>query len=188
MRSQNGQLIALPTSQLSQGGGKIAVIQGGPGGQQLIRVLQPPRAASAPPVENNGIKMVTTANAALMRPASVDTTITMEQNGKQEAVTVKPLEHHHQQPHQIHVMSMPTSQPPPTVIKSRILPKPPNKVMLKSHGVVPLLPKPPDNSSSNGTNPVACNVKAMIICRKCGNFCHNDCIGPAKVCVSCLIR
>ncbi|XP_059089789.1 polycomb protein Asx-like [Tigriopus californicus] len=60
-----------------------------------------------------------------------------------------------------------------------------SQIMLKSHGV-PLLPKPP--SDPMGQSPVACNVKAMIICKQCGAFCHNDCIGPAKVCVSCLIR
>lgn len=33
-----------------------------------------------------------------------------------------------------------------------------------------------------------CNMKAMIICMKCGAFCHHDCIGPARLCVACLIR
>lgn len=60
-------------------------------------------------------------------------------------------------------------------------------VMLKTYGV-PLLPKPPVSNPDSGQNTVACNVKAMIICKQCGAFCHNDCIGPSKVCVSCLIR
>lgn len=34
----------------------------------------------------------------------------------------------------------------------------------------------------------ACNLKAMIECVKCGAFCHDDCIGPSKVCVACTIR
>ncbi|KAK6623484.1 hypothetical protein RUM43_009336 [Polyplax serrata] len=34
----------------------------------------------------------------------------------------------------------------------------------------------------------ACNLKAMIVCKKCGAFCHDDCIGPSKLCVTCLIR
>lgn len=33
----------------------------------------------------------------------------------------------------------------------------------------------------------ACNHKAMVMCKKCGAFCHNDCIGPSKLCVTCLI-
>ena len=60
---------------------------------------------------------------------------------------------------------------------------------------VPLLPKPaPANDGcgtggvGNGGNLLACDAKAMIICKQCGQFSHNDCIGPSKVCVSCLIR
>ena len=37
-----------------------------------------------------------------------------------------------------------------------------------------------------GTN-CACSLKAMVMCMKCGAFCHNDCIGPSKLCVTCLI-
>jgi additional sex combs-like protein len=33
----------------------------------------------------------------------------------------------------------------------------------------------------------ACSLKAMIMCKKCGAFCHHDCIGPSKLCVTCLI-
>ncbi|KAK3090145.1 hypothetical protein FSP39_009486, partial [Pinctada imbricata] len=32
----------------------------------------------------------------------------------------------------------------------------------------------------------ACSLKAMIMCKKCGAFCHHDCIGPSKLCVTCL--
>lgn len=39
-----------------------------------------------------------------------------------------------------------------------------------------------------GTDSCACNLKAMIVCKKCGAFCHDDCIGPSKLCVTCLIR
>ena len=74
---------------------------------------------------------------------------------------------------------------------SRILPKAKQsgggRMMLKSYGV-PLLPKPPSPSDPKTQNPFACDVRAMIICKQCGAFCHNDCIGPSKVCVSCLIR
>ena len=33
----------------------------------------------------------------------------------------------------------------------------------------------------------SCRLKAMIICQGCGAFCHDDCIGPSKLCVSCLV-
>lgn len=33
-----------------------------------------------------------------------------------------------------------------------------------------------------------CNMQAMIVCQKCGAFCHDDCMGTSKLCVSCLIR
>jgi len=95
--------------------------------------------------------------------------------------------------------------PPKPATTNKILPRPNKgggKVQLKSYGV-PLLPKPPGlsgqnigdvnsaangASSGNGQSPVSCNVKAMVVCKQCGAFCHNDCIGPTKVCVSCLIR
>ncbi|KAK2493034.1 hypothetical protein MC885_020800 [Smutsia gigantea] len=33
----------------------------------------------------------------------------------------------------------------------------------------------------------SCRLKAMIVCRGCGAFCHDDCIGPSKLCVACLV-
>lgn len=34
-----------------------------------------------------------------------------------------------------------------------------------------------------------CNIRgAMVICRQCGAFCHDDCIGPQRICAICLIR
>ncbi|XP_054651556.1 putative Polycomb group protein ASXL2 isoform X2 [Dunckerocampus dactyliophorus] len=32
-----------------------------------------------------------------------------------------------------------------------------------------------------------CRLKAMIMCKGCGAFCHHDCIGPSELCVSCLV-
>lgn len=34
----------------------------------------------------------------------------------------------------------------------------------------------------------ACSLKAMVVCKKCGAFCHDDCIGPNKLCRTCFIR
>lgn len=37
--------------------------------------------------------------------------------------------------------------------------------------------------------PCECNMRgAMVICRQCGTFCHDDCIGPQRICATCLIR
>ena len=78
---------------------------------------------------------------------------------------------------------------PPTVVAAPHQNKAsiPKQVMLKSYGV-PLLPKPPAMQSEKGQNSMSCNVKAMVACKQCGKFCHNDCISPSNVCVSCLIR
>lgn len=43
-------------------------------------------------------------------------------------------------------------------------------------------------SASGSATSCACNLKAMIVCKNCGAFCHDDCIGPSKLCVTCLIR
>ena len=42
-----------------------------------------------------------------------------------------------------------------------------------------------DNSQTSAS--CACSLKAMVMCQKCGAFCHDDCIGPSKLCVTCLI-
>lgn len=34
----------------------------------------------------------------------------------------------------------------------------------------------------------SCSIKAMTVCEGCGAFYHMDCIGPSKLCVSCLVR
>ncbi|KRT79084.1 hypothetical protein AMK59_8809 [Oryctes borbonicus] len=34
----------------------------------------------------------------------------------------------------------------------------------------------------------SCSLKAMIVCKKCGAFCHDSCIGPSKLCRTCFIR
>ncbi|XP_055932519.1 putative Polycomb group protein ASXL2 isoform X4 [Argiope bruennichi] len=44
------------------------------------------------------------------------------------------------------------------------------------------------SGSTGNDNNCACNLKAMVMCLKCGAFCHDDCIGPSRLCVTCLIR
>ncbi|NWV00561.1 ASX protein, partial [Upupa epops] len=46
-------------------------------------------------------------------------------------------------------------------------------------------------ADSSGVNEISfkcsCSLKAMIMCKGCGAFCHDDCIGPSKLCVLCLV-
>lgn len=44
------------------------------------------------------------------------------------------------------------------------------------------------NPLTRNDTPCVCNLKAMIECKKCGAFCHDDCISPTRLCVTCLIR
>ncbi|XP_075213071.1 transcriptional regulator additional sex combs [Lycorma delicatula] len=70
----------------------------------------------------------------------------------------------------------------------------PASVGLQGGAATPRDPSPtpgcyPNKHSLRSTNnDCACSLKAMIVCKKCGAFCHDDCIGPSKLCVTCLIR
>ncbi|XP_069829304.1 putative Polycomb group protein ASXL2 isoform X2 [Dendropsophus ebraccatus] len=44
-----------------------------------------------------------------------------------------------------------------------------------------------DGSMEVSPSKCYCRLKAMIMCKGCGAFCHDDCIGPSKLCVSCLV-
>ncbi|NWR94886.1 ASX protein, partial [Furnarius figulus] len=44
-----------------------------------------------------------------------------------------------------------------------------------------------DGSMEDSPSKCYCRLKAMIMCKGCGAFCHDDCIGPSKLCVSCLV-
>ncbi|KZC10733.1 Polycomb protein Asx [Dufourea novaeangliae] len=72
-----------------------------------------------------------------------------------------------------------------------------------SHQAVTLKARGADGRGGGGAEPVApgmiiggdppppceCNMRgAMVICRQCGAFCHDDCIGPQRICATCLIR
>lgn len=50
--------------------------------------------------------------------------------------------------------------------------------------------KPRSTTSSLPANESSCpcSLKAMVVCKKCGAFCHDDCIGPNKLCRTCLVR
>ncbi|NWT06992.1 ASX protein, partial [Mionectes macconnelli] len=44
-----------------------------------------------------------------------------------------------------------------------------------------------DGGMEDSPSKCYCRLKAMIMCKGCGAFCHDDCIGPSKLCVSCLV-
>ncbi|NXD31065.1 ASX protein, partial [Spelaeornis formosus] len=44
-----------------------------------------------------------------------------------------------------------------------------------------------DGTVEDAPSKCYCRLKAMIMCKGCGAFCHDDCIGPSKLCVSCLV-
>ncbi|EEC09748.1 conserved hypothetical protein [Ixodes scapularis] len=48
--------------------------------------------------------------------------------------------------------------------------------------------RPAPDGRGTGDGACGCNLRAMAICRKCGAFCHDGCIGPSRLCVTCLIR
>merc|ERR1719336_1046558 len=185
VQSSEGQLIAIPASSLRSG----EVVGGG---------AVPVRASSAPPPGH-------APPPPPARPASVDTSpskMVAEVAEEQEEVAI-PI----QPPSQPNPAPSPTIKIVPkkiiatttlattTTTNVRLKPKPNkgNKMMLKSYGV-PLLPKPPslaphgNTAGAGGVGAVACNMKAMISCKGCGAFCHDDCISSSKLCVTCLIR
>ncbi|KAK9510570.1 hypothetical protein O3M35_005319 [Rhynocoris fuscipes] len=48
-------------------------------------------------------------------------------------------------------------------------------------------PRPPDyiGGLASQDNTCACSLKAMIVCAKCGAFCHNDCVTASRLCITC---
>ncbi|XP_077991367.1 uncharacterized protein LOC144445622 isoform X2 [Glandiceps talaboti] len=61
---------------------------------------------------------------------------------------------------------------------------PQNSVPLSHHNSV-------SSAETNGPSSMgkcSCRLKAMIMCKGCGAFCHDDCIGPSTLCVACLIK
>ena len=180
VQSSEGQLIAIPASSLRAG--------------EMVGGGVPVRASSAPPPGH-------APPPPPARPASVDTSPTksaaeVAEEQEEMASPVQPTPPPPQQPHPapsptikiVPKKIITTTLATTTTTNVRLKPKPNkgNKMMLKSYGV-PLLPKPP-SMAQTGLNSVSCNMKAMVVCKSCGAFCHDDCISATKLCVTCLIR
>lgn len=163
VQTSEGKLIAIPASSL---------VAGEP----------PPRASSAPPTPAER-----QTDLLPIRPASVDTSPGDQDKVEAKEVVEERRENSDETGGEAVVASPPVNVRPPTQ-HVRLKPKPNkgNNIMLKSYGV-PLLPKPP-SMVQNGVNSVACNMKAMIACKNCGAFCHDDCISASRLCLTCLIR
>lgn len=57
-----------------------------------------------------------------------------------------------------------------------------------THGqTIPVQAFAEDHGMEDSPSKCYCRLKAMIMCKGCGAFCHDDCIGPSKLCVSCLV-
>eukprot|EP00092_Neocalanus_flemingeri_P002558 GFUD01002739.1.p1 GENE.GFUD01002739.1~~GFUD01002739.1.p1 ORF type:complete len:427 (-),score=84.58 GFUD01002739.1:549-1829(-) len=198
VQNAEGQIIAIPTASLKQD--------------------VPPRASSAPPsaAERSNTESLPTrpasvdtspnvAKAALNKQDSIEssdmsetgeinnddlresderTSISYDETGKDEG-GIKNDPKSFFQDEESKTQELAKKLPTPN-IKLKPKPNKGNKMMLKSYGV-PLLPKPP-SMIQNGVNSVACNMKAMVVCKNCGAFCHHDCISSSRLCVTCLIR
>ncbi|KAJ8306430.1 hypothetical protein KUTeg_016975 [Tegillarca granosa] len=81
------------------------------------------------------------------------------------------------------VLSRPNSMPGITTFTSSL--KDANRIIVPSSVLTSAVNAGLTNSSNQSN--CMCSLKAMIMCRKCGAFCHDDCIGPSKLCVTCLI-
>ena len=167
VQTAEGKLIAIPASSL---------VAGEP---------PPPRASSAPPTPGER-----QTDLLPTRPASVDT---QHQHRAGEATRQDERRDSTAEETVKETVLVAAAPPPPVPVRPttqhvRLKPKPNkgNNIMLKSYGV-PLLPKPP-SMVQNGVNSVACNMKAMIACKNCGAFCHDDCISSSRLCLTCLIR
>ena len=179
VQTAEGQLIAIPAT-------------------SLVNQTPPPRASSAPPAPPAPARNL--ADCLPTRPASVDNNgvkIVTSINNKSALAPVTETEEKPDQEHVQDQSAAPDNQAKlesstkvvPATTQSQLIklkPKPNkgNNIMLKSYGVVPLLPKPP-SMVQNGVNSVACNVKAMISCKNCGGFFHDDCISSTRICVTC---
>ena len=161
--------------------------------------MDPILSSSLPTNPANSIKPTSTSSSTQNPNRESVTSVSVQGNGLNSSSEVLSSPHLEMEIHKPAKHPQTTVSPtylPPTAIPktkppTRIVPKLKQagggRMMLKSYGV-PLLPKPPSPSDPKTQNPFACDVRAMIICKQCGAFCHNDCIGPSKVCVSCLIR
>ncbi|CAE1281952.1 ASXL [Acanthosepion pharaonis] len=83
----------------------------------------------------------------------------------------------------VHVIGATSVGNPVHVIQSTVLPS----VVAAAAAAATAGPVPNGGCGIAQSPNCACSLKAMVMCKKCGAFCHDDCIGPSRLCVTCLI-
>lgn len=188
-------MVESPTEQLGHVGQYILVQRTGVGDHQI------PRSSSAPPA-NQQVSSIGTGNTAQFvsvgsrgRPASVEVDhqqpppdynqehlITCPSPGTQ-AVTRRDRQNFD--------MNVDSTIQNYTIIRENI-------AMVDQSGAAPgfypvgqpviVQKQVRPNLPIQRSDSCVCNLKAMIMCKKCGAFCHDDCISPSRLCITCLIR
>lgn len=190
----NSEVVEGPINQIGNVGQYILVQRAGINEQQTV-----PRSSSAPPLQpqianaiNTGgnLPQLITVNNPRGRPASADTDhakpsndlVVQSPNPGTQAVTRR-----QQRVPQTGVIygdvSLDNQMHNYTIIGDNILVDHPGAQM-QPHQVVLQKTRPAGGVDSS----CACSLKAMVVCKKCGAFCHDDCIGPNMLCRTCFIR
>ena len=200
---ETGQLVAIPASSLvmtsENGGGPPRASSAPPTStEQSLADCLPTRPASVhPPGLPNGVRhLMVTTNGQKLHPMPETTEMPapsplMERHDSTEQSSLcDESEDFLQSTEPSSGQVLFPSKPPMVRVKAATTAKTTannkgNKMMLKSSGV-PLLPKPPAQNGVSGS--VSCNVKALVPCKNCGAFCHDDCISASRLCFTCLIR
>ena len=207
VQTAEGQLIAIPAASLCAGAEQLPPPRANsapPPGRSLAECL-PTRPASVDTSAHNGVKLGPAASPGKLEaedtPPPTHTSGPMASDDKEDtAPTANNTNNTKPEPPAAVVGGLKppavvptTTATAPTAVRLKPKPNKGNKMILKSYGV-PLLPKPPslaphaNTAGAGGVGAVACNMKAMISCKGCGAFCHDDCISSSKLCVTCLIR
>ncbi|KAG4071894.1 hypothetical protein HA402_006055 [Bradysia odoriphaga] len=122
-----------------------------------------PRASSAPPAQNQ--QTITTSHTQMSsrgRPASVDVD---PQNESMQEVQ--------------HIVESNTGT-------QSITRKVPNQGFV--YGDLSMDSSYQHYSGENTPPNCACALNPMVICQQCGAFCHDECMGSSKLCLTCVIR
>ena len=93
--------------------------------------------------------------------------------------------------HQIPTRPISISSPPPPQQQSIINHHQQQQryLFVKPNSVIPEASNNNSGSSDEeGEEGCPCNMRAMVACAGCGAFCHQDCVSPNRLCVTCVIR
>ena len=173
-----------PTSDASSAANKISLSSSHPSLQRLLSQKDlKGNLPDATPLQNAGLQphlnqllSTSLSNGQLVMGASQ---VVLPQNGMHQTLPSG----YHSQGVLVHMpvpaaQAVPVAQYPQTMLASNVPSSNP------SVGDVAAIHAPGTTTEQSNC---ACNLKAMVMCQKCGAFCHDECIGPSKLCVTCLI-